>query len=67
MKDAKVTVMNVSHEKEWFSQKEAAKAYGVSESLIKRERLNGNLPFSELFGKIIINKRDIERNIVRIT
>lgn len=61
-----ITVLTVNTDKEWFSQKEAAKAYGVSESSIKRARLNGSLPFSELFGKVVISKRDIERCIKKV-
>ena len=59
--------MMIHEDKAWFSQKEAAKAYGVSESAIKNARLKGELPFSRLFGKVIISKKDIEKCIHRVT
>lgn len=65
-KEFTINVMNVQTEKQWYSQKEAALAYGVSESTIKKARLEGRLPFSELFGKVVIRKRDIERCIKKV-
>lgn len=68
MKKESPMVMTMVHEdKQWFSQKEAAKAYGISESSIKHARLSGDLPFSKLFGKVIIRKKDIEKCIERVT
>lgn len=66
-KEIPIKLLMVHTDKQWFSQKEAALAYGVSESTIKQARLRGELPFSKLFGKVVVSKKDLERCIKRVT
>lgn len=57
------TVVQV--EKVWLSNAEAQKYLGVSESFLKRLRLNGKMSFYKLGGKVFYKKADIDRLVTK--
>lgn len=57
--------LQVSHERQWFDNQDMMQMLYVSKSTLRRWRINGIIPFTQIGGKLWYHKTDVEAMMLK--